>query len=131
MYLLDTNILIYLLKQRPPSVLQKFETLEPSSVAMSVISLGELEYGAAKSQNSEQAFGVIQQLLLSVPALPMSADTATQYGDIRSQLTKQGNMIGNNDLWIAAHAKALGWILVSNNVREFERVEGLELENWV
>jgi tRNA(fMet)-specific endonuclease VapC len=129
-YLLDTNICIYIAKHNPPEVRQRFSLHTANELAMSVITLGELRFGAEKSQHREKARQSIAQLegLLPIEELPLSA--ADHYGQIRAGLQKQGLMIGNNDLWLAAHARAQGWILVTNNEREFLRVEGLQVENW-
>ncbi len=131
MYLLDTNICIYIIKKQPSSVLKRFEQLSVGAVAMSVVTFGELEYGAAKSNNSAKAHGILQELVNYIPVLPMESAGAQHYANIRAVLEKLGTPIGNNDLWIAAHALALGHTLVSNNTREFARIEGLKLENWV
>lgn len=98
---------------------------------MSVITLGELRFGAEKSQARERALAGIHNLagLIPVYALPKAA--GEHYGQIRAELQRIGQPIGNNDLWIAAHARAQGWILVTNNEREFVRVPGLQVENWV
>ena len=130
MYLLDTNICIYIIKKKPPAVLQRFERLKPGDVAMSLVTFGELEFGARKSQQAERALAILQELRESIPVLPMEADVAVHYAQIRHVLASRGTPIGNNDLWIAAHARALGATLVSNNLREFARVDGLQLENW-
>lgn len=130
MYLLDTNICIYIIKKKPPAVLQRFERLKPGDVAMSLVTFGELEFGAHKSQQAERALAILQELRESIPVLPMEADVAVHYAQIRHVLASRGTPIGNNDLWIAAHARALGATLVSNNLREFARVDGLQLENW-
>ena len=129
-YLLDTNICIYIAKHNPPIVRAHFARHAADEIAMSVITLGELRFGAEKSQSREQAMAIIQQLegLISPRALPEAA--GEHYGQIRAALQKRGAIIGNNDLWLAAHARAEGWILVSNNTREFTRVPGLQLENW-
>lgn len=131
MYVLDTNICIYIIKQQPISVLKKFEGLPLGSVSMSIITYGELEYGALRSNNSEKALGVLAELIHYIPVLPIEQEVARHYADIRANLTAKGTPIGNNDLWIAAHTRALGHTLVSNNIKEFERVENLVLENWV
>ena len=131
MYILDTNICIYIMKQRPVSVLRKFESLPIGSVGMSLITYGELEFGALRSQNSQKAMAILDELKVYIPPLPIPVDTAKEYGDIRAALTAKGTPIGNNDLWIAAHARVLDHTLVSNNVREFARVEKLKVENWV
>lgn len=131
MYMLDTNICIYIIKQKPVSVLQRFNQLAVGSVAMSLVTYGELEYGALKSNHSNKALAVLEELANYIPVLSIEGDVAKHYGDIRACLEAKGRPIGNNDLWIAAHARSLGHTLVSNNIKEFERVENLELENWV
>jgi tRNA(fMet)-specific endonuclease VapC len=129
-YLLDTNICIYLTKQQHQALVQRFSTLAENEVAMSVITFGELQFGAQKSQQRKQVLATLEKLSLAIPVLAMTADTSQHYGEIRAHLQKQGTPIGNNDLWIAAHARAEGLILVTNNVREFERVPDLKVENW-
>ena len=129
-YLLDTNICIYIAKHNPPKVRERFLSLAASDLAMSIITYGELCFGAEKSQNPTQTRTIIKRLAEAIQIEGLSADVGIHYGEIRAQLQKAGTMIGNNDLWIAAHARANGWTLVSNNLREFERVEGLTLENW-
>lgn len=132
MYMLDTNICIYIIKKKPVSVFEKFEQLSIGSVAMSLVTYGELQYGALRSNNSEKALNVLEELVNYIPVLPAGSDIAKHYAEIRSDLASKGTPIGNNDLWIAAHAQSLGHTLVvSNNVKEFERVENLTLENWV
>ncbi|WP_319379942.1 type II toxin-antitoxin system VapC family toxin [Thiomicrorhabdus sp.] len=131
MYMLDTNICIYIIKKKPVSVFEKFEQLPIGSVAMSLVTYGELQYGALRSNNSEKALNVLEELANYIPVLPAGLDVAKHYAEIRADLTSKGTPIGNNDLWIAAHAQSLGHTLVSNNVKEFERVENLILENWV
>lgn len=130
-YLLDTNICIYIAKHTPPAVRERFSRHTASELAMSVVTLGELRFGAEKSQARERAIAVVRQLesLIPVCALPLAA--GEHYGQIRAALQKSGQVIGNNDLWLAAHARAEGWVLVTNNEREFVRVEGLQVENWV
>jgi tRNA(fMet)-specific endonuclease VapC len=129
-YLLDTNICIYIAKQRPANVLQRFQSLQPGEVAMSVITYGELRYGASKSQRRADALKTLDELVTLIPALPLDGTAADYYGDLRSLLERSGTSIGNNDLWISAHALSLGITLVTNNEREFNRVAGLALENW-
>jgi tRNA(fMet)-specific endonuclease VapC len=128
--LLDTNICIYIRRRRPPAVLERFRQLTPGEAVLSVITYGELVYGAEKSQSREQARKQLAELagLLPVMELPMRAGEF--YGSMRAALAAEGDMIGNNDLWIAAHAKAAGLILVTNNEREFRRIQGLEIQNW-
>lgn len=130
-YLLDTNICIYIAKQKPISVLKKFEQLEVGEVGMSIITYGELLYGVQKSNHLKKSQSVLQELTSLIPPLPMPTNAAKYYGDIRGKLEKQGKPIGNNDLWIAAHALTLGLTLITNNVKEFSRVNHLKIENWV
>ncbi|MEQ1602322.1 MAG: type II toxin-antitoxin system VapC family toxin [Methylophilaceae bacterium] len=130
-YLLDTNICIYLTKQQHPALIQRFQALAEGEVAMSVITFGELQFGAHKSQHRKKVSEALEKLSLAIPVLEMNQEVSLHYGDIRAHLQHAGTPIGNNDLWIAAHARAQGLILVTNNVREFERVPGLSLENWV
>lgn len=130
-FLLDTNICIYIAKQKPLSVLHKFEQLVIGEVAMSTITYGELLFGAEKSQHPRQAARVLSDLTSLIPALPLSTEAGKHYGEIRAKLEQQGKIIGNNDLWIAAHALSLGVILVTNNAKEFRRVPHLKIENWV
>ena len=130
-FLLDTNICIYIAKQRPPEVLARLEALMSGSVSMSVITFSELLFGANRSQHRQKALDTLEKLSLAIPVLPMDSDAGFHYGQIRAELQKQGTPIGNNDLWIAAHARSQGLVLVTNNEREFVRVPGLEVENWV
>lgn len=130
-YLLDTNICIYIAKKKPISVLKRFEKMKSGEVAMSTITYGELLFGAEKSMHPEKTKAVIEEISNFIPAIPLSSQVGEHYANIRSYLEKNGTPIGNNDLWIAAHARALGIILVSNNTKEFIRVPHLKIENWV
>lgn len=130
-YLLDTNICIYIAKHNPPEVRERFVRHSADELVMSAITLGELRFGAEKSQNRERALAVIDQLLEVLQIAPLSESAAEHYGQIRAALQRSGQIIGNNDLWLAAHARAEGWTLVTNNEREFLRVDGLSVENWV
>jgi tRNA(fMet)-specific endonuclease VapC len=129
-YFLDTNICIYIARHSPPEVAARFEALEVGQVAMSVVTYGELHNGAMKSQQREQSLAKLAQFLEYIPVMPMSETVGVRYGEIRSHLERAGTPIGNNDLWIAAHALDEGLTLVSNNLREFERVPALKVENW-
>jgi tRNA(fMet)-specific endonuclease VapC len=129
-YLLDTNICIYIRQQKPEEVLRRFRKLRPGEAALSVITYGELEYGAAKSAHRAAAFDRLRELVQWLPALALPETAAEAYGTIRAALAAKGEMIGNNDLWIAAHALAAKFTLVTNNEREFLRVPGLKLQNW-
>jgi tRNA(fMet)-specific endonuclease VapC len=129
-YLLDTNICVYIAKYNPPEVRERFSRHTVEELAMSVITLGELHHGAEKSQSPQKASAAIEQLTNAIQVIPMAEPVAQQYGKIRAKLEKAGQTIGNNDLWIAAHAKAEGLVVVTNNEREFKRVAGLKVENW-
>lgn len=130
-YILDTNICIYIAKNKPVSVLDKFKTLQINQVVMSVITYGELYVGAQKSQYKQASLQKLKGLTRLIPVLPMSSDVGRLYGEIRADLELKGQIIGNNDLWIAAHAKERNLTLVSNNLKEFSRIDNLALENWV
>jgi tRNA(fMet)-specific endonuclease VapC len=129
-YLLDTNICIYIRHERPEAVLRRFRRLRQGEAALSVITYGELLYGAAKSKQRVEALDRLRELLHWLPALPLPETAAEAYGTIRAELASKGEMIGNNDLWIAAHAVATGLTLVTNNEKEFRRVPGLKMQNW-
>lgn len=129
-WLLDTNICIYIAKNRPPEVARRFAALYVGQVGMSVVTYGELYNGALKSQSSELALQKLAGLVELIPVVPLAASVGQHYGKIRSALERLGTPIGNNDLWIAAHALDLGLTLVTNNVREFARIPALLLENW-
>lgn len=130
-YLLDTNICIYIAKRRPPEVLHRFEQLTVGQVAMSIITYGELQFGAEKSQNSQDAHDKLARLAELVPVLALPDTAALHYGRVRAGLERNGMPIGANDLWIAAHALAEDFILVSNNAGEFSRIPDVQWENWV
>ncbi|MFZ0947872.1 MAG: type II toxin-antitoxin system VapC family toxin, partial [Candidatus Sulfotelmatobacter sp.] len=129
-YLLDTNICIYIRQKRPEEVLRRFRKLRPGEAALSVITYGELLYGAAKSAQRVAALERLRELVQLLPALSLPESAAEAYGSIRAELESKGEMIGNNDLWIAAHAVVAGLTLVTNNESEFRRVRGLKIQNW-
>jgi tRNA(fMet)-specific endonuclease VapC len=129
-YLLDTNICIYIRQERPEEVLRRFRKLRPGEAALSVITYGELFYGAAKSAQRVAALARLRELIHWLPALPLPEAAAEAYGTARAELAAKGEMIGNNDLWIASHAMAADLTLVTNNEKEFRRVRGLKLQNW-
>jgi len=129
-FLLDTNICIYIRQQRSPELLRHFEKLRPGEAALSVITFGELWYGAEKSAQRAAALERLRELAQLLPVLPLPEATADAYGKTRAELESKGLMIGNNDLWIASHAVAAGMVLVTNSEREFRRVRGLKIENW-
>jgi tRNA(fMet)-specific endonuclease VapC len=129
-YLLDTNICIYIQKHKPQSVLERFKTIEPGEAVISIITWGELLYGAEKSRRKSDVLILLNEFADLVPVLPMPTHAGNTYASIRAFLESQGKPIGNNDLWIAAHAKAENLCLVTNNDREFSRIPDLRLENW-
>ena len=129
-YLLDTNIVIYVIKRRPTEVMGLFNE-NAGRMAMSAITLSELFHGAEKSSRVAQNLAVVEEFASLLEVLPYTARAAVHYGTIRSALEKAGRTIGVNDLHIAAHARSEGLTLVTNNVGEFERVPGLLIENWV
>ena len=129
-YLLDTNIVIYVLKRRPVEVLAKFNA-HASRMAISSITLAELLHGAEKSSRVSDNLLVIEDFCARLEVLPYGAKAAQHYGAIRAHVEKLGRPIGVNDLHIAGHARSEGLVLVTNNLSEFERVPALELENWV
>jgi tRNA(fMet)-specific endonuclease VapC len=129
-YLLDTNICIYVIRKKPPQVLQKFYAHHPGEIGISVITVAELQHGVYKSSQSEQSAKALAQFLLPLTVLDFTSEAAKIYGEIRAQLEKQGMSIGPLDLFIAAHALQLNLTVVTNNVGEFLRVPGLRVENW-
>jgi tRNA(fMet)-specific endonuclease VapC len=130
-FLLDTNICIHIRRRRTPGVLARFLRLKPGEAVLSVITYGELFYGVEKSQFREQAIGQLIELAGLVPVMELPLQAGQFYGAIRAALEARGEIIGNNDLWIAAHAKAAGLTLVTNNEREYRRIRGLKIQNWV
>jgi tRNA(fMet)-specific endonuclease VapC len=129
-YLLDTNIVIYVIKRRPPEAMAQFN-LQAGRMAISTITLAELVHGAEKSAYPATNLAVVEDLCSRLEVLPYDAKAAHHYGAIRSHLERQGKTIGVNDLHIAAHARSAGLVVITNNMREFERVPALEIENWV
>ena len=129
-FLLDTNICIYIRRKKPEGVLRRFRTLKQGEAALSVITFGELMYGAENSAQRAAALELLRGLAQVLPVLDLPDTAAEAYGRIRAEMERAGQMIGNNDLWIAAHARAAGLTLVTNNEREFRRVRGLKVENW-
>ncbi len=129
-YMLDTNICIYVMKNRPERVLERFRKELDRGICISSITLAELEYGMKHSSNPVKNEQSLLKFLLPLSILPFGQAAASAYGEIRAYLQRKGTPIGPLDMLIAAHARAENMILVTNNVREFERVPGLELKNW-
>ena len=130
-YMLDTNICIFLIKRRPESVILKFMEQEPGDIAISSITYAELAHGVEKSAARERNRIALTMFLSEIPVIPFDDLAAQEYGIIKADLQKKGTPIGPMDTLIAAHAKSLDLILVTNNTREFARVNGLSLEDWV
>ena len=130
-YLLDTNICIYIARQKPPGVLARLQRLRPGDVGMSVITYLELVFGCWKSQRREENLERIKELEPLIPVLALDATGGRHYGQIRTEFERKGLAIGAYDLLIAAHALSLGLTLVTNNVRELRRIPQLKVENWV
>jgi tRNA(fMet)-specific endonuclease VapC len=131
LYMLDTNICIYITKHHPQSVMEKFQHLSYGEAVMSFITYGELVFGAQKSQHKQQALAKLQRLRKIIPVVHSHDALGETYGVIRSILERSGKPIGCNDNWIAAHALSQNYTLITNNVREFERIPKLNVENWV
>lgn len=129
-YMLDTNICIYVIKRKPMEVLSKFND-HSGQLVISSITLAELIHGAEKSEFVERNLRVVEDFCSRLEVLAYSDKAAAHYGSIRSDLEKKGQLIGVNDLHIAAHARSEALILVSNNLREFNRVDALRTDNWI
>lgn len=129
-YMLDTNICIYVMKTYPPAVLEKFNALA-EQLCISSITLGELHYGAEKSARRADNLLAIGHFVARLEVLPFADKAAAHYGQVRAELERAGTPCGAHDMQIGAHARSEGLILVTNNMKEFERMPGLRVENWV
>jgi tRNA(fMet)-specific endonuclease VapC len=129
-YMLDTNICIYVIKTYPPELLDRFNALA-EQLCISAITLGELHYGAEKSARRLQNLQAIEHFSARLEVLPFSPKAAVHYGQVRMELERVGAPIGPHDMLIGAHARSEGLIVVTNNRREFDRIPGLRIENWV
>lgn len=130
LYMLDTNICIYIAKHNPPEVFARFDRLSPGEVVMSLVTYGELCYGASQSSQRAESFSRLEDMLADIPVESLTSAVAPVYGEVRASLSRQGRLIGANDLWIGAHALALNLTLATNTEREFRRIPGLRVENW-
>lgn len=130
MILLDTNICIYIINARPPEVLACFHAYRLGEIGISSVVAAELAYGVAKSGSARNR-SALEMFLAPLEVLPFDDRAVWAYGDLRAELERQGQPIGAMDTMIAAHARAIDAVLVTNNTREFSRVSGLRLENWV
>ena len=130
-YMLDTNICIYVIKHKPESVFRKLKKIKPEDVCISSITYAELAYGVEKSAQPERNRLALSMMLSSIEIVAFDDAAADEYGEIRAGLERKETPIGSLDILIAAHARSLGCTLVTNNTKEFCRVEGLEVVNWV
>ena len=130
-YMLDTNICVYAIKNNPEQVLEKLKQNLSNRICISAITLAELQHGVEKSMNPEKNSMALLQFLSILDILPFDDLAAVEYGKICAYLQKRGTPIGTMDMLIAAHAKTGNLIIVTNNVREFERVPDLKIENWL
>lgn len=130
-YLLDSDTCIYALSRRHPAVSARFDLLKPGEAVISAVAYGELLFGASKSNAPAAAAARLTALTLVAGLAPLPMAAAGHYAEIRRHLEAAGKPIGANDIWIAAHARATGLVLVTNNEREFRRVPGLAVENWL
>ena len=130
-YLLDTNICIYIINKKPSSVINRVQTKRPEQIAISTITQAELEYGMAQSRNVHQNRIALLEFLFPFLLIDFDQMAAVQYGLIRASLEARGKPIGSMDMLLAAQAKSRDLILVTNNEKEFHRIDGLKLENWV
>lgn len=131
MLMLDTNICIYIIKQRPPEVLEHFRDYQIGDIAISSVTLAELRYGVAKSQYQDKNAKALDEFIIPLELLSFDEGATLAYGEIRATLERLGAPIGSMDLLIAAHAVSLGVTLVTNNIREFIHVPGLKVIDWV
>lgn len=129
-YMLDTNICIYVIKHKPPEAIKNFLKHDPNDMCISSITYGELMHGAEKSQAVERNHLAITLFLSAIAILPFDSHAAEEYGKIRADLERKGTPIGPMDMLIAGHARSKGLVLVTNNTREFFRVEDIEVEDW-
>jgi tRNA(fMet)-specific endonuclease VapC len=131
LYMLDTNICIYIAKRNPPELLARFDRISAGQVVMSIITYGELAYGANRSVQRAKSLANLEEMILDIPVEPLTPAVGLAYGEARASLANEGRLIGANDLWIGAHALALGVTLATNNERGFRRIPGLNVENWI
>jgi tRNA(fMet)-specific endonuclease VapC len=130
-YLLDTDTFVFIRRGRPGTARQKLARLQPGEAIMSIISHGELLYGINKKRVGPEPFRDLEELVSFIEVETLPPRAAEVYGEVRATLALRGEVIGANDLWIAAHAICSGLTLVTNNEREFRRIPGLKIENWI
>jgi len=130
-YLIDTNICIYIMNHHPPEVLQKFKSVGVGEVGISSVTVSELHYGACKSIHIKKNIQRLDEFLCPFEILAYDEDALKSYGKIRSQLERKGEVIGPLDMLIAAHALSKKLILITNNIKEFNRIKSLNIQDWV
>ena len=130
-YMLDTNICIALIKRKPPKALKRLDRLSAGDVGISAITLAELRYGVARSQNVERNKEALEEFLLPLEVADFDERAVSAYGTVRADLENAGRPIGPLDTQIGAHAQSLGAVLVTDNTVEFRRIKGLKIENWL
>ena len=130
-YMLDTNICIYIIKKKPEEVIKRFLKMKPDSIAISSITVSELYYGVAKSSKPNEKTIALEQFILPLTVINYNKEDSISYGKLRAKLEQKGKLIGAMDMLIAAQVLNRDLILVTNNEREFKKVEGLSVENWV
>ena len=130
MYLLDTNICVYIINKHPTKIIEKISSLNLSEIKISAVTIAEMEYGASKSENREMNRSALKRFLSPFEIINFDAIDAEIYGIIRAELERQGKIIGPYDMQLAAQALRWDYIFVTNNIQEFQRINGLKLENW-
>ena len=130
-YMLDTDTCAFILRKSSPVLLERIQLVPLQQQSMSVITLAELLYGVQVSSKKKMNREGVDALVRHVNVLDWTNEAAEHYAEIRADLKKKGQIIGSNDLLIAAHARSLGAVIVTNNVKDFRRVKGLQLENWM
>jgi tRNA(fMet)-specific endonuclease VapC len=130
LYLLDTDICAFIARQKHPRVTSRFRSQSAGDLGMSVVTYGELRIGAEKSDRYPASLSALEVFTQTVPVVPIETEVARLYSRVRLDLERRGQIIGANDLWIAAHCLQLGLTLITNNEREFSRIPNLPIENW-
>jgi tRNA(fMet)-specific endonuclease VapC len=131
MYLLDTNICIYIVNKRPKNIIQRIQEHNPTDIKISAVSIAEMEYGVSKSTKRENNKQALLDFISNFEILPFELKDAEIYGIIRADLERRGKIIGAYDLQLAAQALSRDYIFVTNNIKEFSRIQKLKLENWM
>jgi tRNA(fMet)-specific endonuclease VapC len=129
-YLLDTNICIYIIKKKDPGILRRLQSYKEGEIGISSITIAELEYGVARSTQSQRNRLALASFLIPFEIIDFDQEAATDYGLIRAWLEREGKPIGSMDMLLAAQARSKGIVLVTNNENEFRKVPGLKLDNW-